>query len=137
LFEIYFLFTQGLIDALEDLMLSLEYRYYVKHLHANLKEKGWKGKEFKDALWGAARAPNEVQFKYYLFVIGGMDKKAIEYIEGVNPKIWSRHAFQITSCSDILQNNILQNMVKARIPNHQLQCLGVGSKRPLEQSDAV
>jgi hypothetical protein len=90
-------------------MLGLEYRYYVRHLHANLKEKGWKGKEFKDALWGAAMAPNEVQFKYYLFVIGGMDKKAIEYIEGVNPKIWSRHAFQITSCSDILQNNIAKS----------------------------
>jgi len=44
-------------------MPGLEHRYCVRHLHANMKGKGWKGKEFKEALWGAARAPNEVQFK--------------------------------------------------------------------------
>jgi hypothetical protein len=90
-------------------MPGLEHRYCVKHLHANIKRKGWKGKEFKDALWGVARVPNEVQFKYYLFVIGGMDKKALEYIEGFDPKMWSRHAFQTTSCSDILLNNIVKS----------------------------
>jgi hypothetical protein len=31
-------------------MSGLEHRYYVKHLHANLKRKGFKGKEYKDAL---------------------------------------------------------------------------------------
>jgi predicted SprT family Zn-dependent metalloprotease len=49
---------QGLVNALEDLMLGAEHRYCVKHLYANLKRKGFKGKEFKDALWGVARAPN-------------------------------------------------------------------------------
>jgi hypothetical protein len=67
-------------------MPGLEHRYCIRHLHANMKGKEWKGKEFKDALWGAARAPNEIQFKYYLSVIGGMDKKDVEYIEGVHPK---------------------------------------------------
>jgi hypothetical protein len=90
-------------------MPGLEHRYCVRHLHANMKGKGWKGKEFKDALWGAARAPNEVQFKYYLSVIGGMDKKALEYIEGVDPKMWARHAFRTTSCSDILLNNVAES----------------------------
>jgi hypothetical protein len=90
-------------------MPGLEHRYCVRHLHANMKGKGWKGKEFKDALWGAARAPNEVQFKYYLFVIGGMDKKTVEYNEGVHQKMWSRHAFRATSFSDIFQNNITES----------------------------
>jgi len=54
-------------------MPSLEHRYCVKHLHANLKRKGFKGKEYKNALWSAARAPNKVQFKYYLEVVKGMD----------------------------------------------------------------
>jgi hypothetical protein len=62
-----------LIQALEKLMPSLEHRYCVKHLHANLKRKGFKGKEYKNALWSAARAPNKVQFKYYLEVVKGMD----------------------------------------------------------------
>jgi len=103
------LLTQGLIDALEDLMPGLEHRYCVRHLYANMKRKGWKGKEFKDVLWGAARAPNEVQFKYYLSVIGGMDKKPVKYLEGVDPKMWSRHAFRTTSWSDILLNNIAES----------------------------
>ncbi|XP_062162118.1 uncharacterized protein LOC133869179 [Alnus glutinosa] len=97
---------KGLIDALEDLMPGLEHRYCVRHLYANMKGKGWKGKKFKDALWGAT--PNKVQFKYYL-VIGEMDKKALEYTERVDPKMWSRHAFRTTSCSDILLNNIVES----------------------------
>jgi predicted SprT family Zn-dependent metalloprotease len=41
---------QGLVNALEDLMPGAKHRYCVKHLHANIKRKGFKGKEFKDAL---------------------------------------------------------------------------------------
>jgi hypothetical protein len=85
-------------------MPSLKHCYSVRHLHANMK-----GKEFKDTLWGAVRAPNKVQFKYYLFVIGGMDKNAVEYIEGVDQKMWSRHTFRTTSYSDILLNNIAES----------------------------
>jgi hypothetical protein len=100
---------QGLIQALEELMPSLEHRYYVKHLHANLKRKGFKRKKYKDALWGAARAPKETQFKYYLEVIKGMEQGAYNYLEKVNPKMWSRHAFRTSSCSDILLNNIAKS----------------------------
>jgi hypothetical protein len=66
----------GLLDALEDLMPSLEHRFCVRYLYENLKDKGFKGKEFKDALWGATRAPNEIQFKYYLSVIRDMHCEA-------------------------------------------------------------
>jgi hypothetical protein len=41
---------QGLVNALKDLMPGAEHRYCVKHLHTNIKSKGFKGKEFKDAL---------------------------------------------------------------------------------------
>jgi hypothetical protein len=59
-------------------------------LHANFKGKGYKGKAFKDALWGATRAANELQFQHYLSVIKGMDSDAYDYIEKVDPKMWSR-----------------------------------------------
>jgi hypothetical protein len=100
---------QGLINALEDLMPGAEHIYCVKHLHANIKRKCFKGKEFKDALWGAARASNEIQFKYYLEVIKGMDQRAYNYIEKINPKMWYRHAFSTSSCSDISLNNIAES----------------------------
>jgi len=72
----------GLVNALEDLMPGAEHKYCVEHLHANLKRKGFKGKVFKDAY---------------------------NYLEKINPKMWSRHAFFTTSCSDILLNNIAES----------------------------
>jgi len=100
---------QGLVNALEDLMPGAKHRYCVKHLHANIKRNSFKGKEFKNALWGTPRASNEIQFKYYLEVINGMDQRAYNYLEKINPKMWSRHAFSTTSCSDILLNNIAES----------------------------
>ncbi|XP_059432442.1 uncharacterized protein LOC132165776 [Corylus avellana] len=96
---------KGLMEAIEYLMPDVEHRLCVRHLHANFKNKGYKGKAYKDALWGAARVINENQFKYYMSVIKGIDTAANEYIANVNPKMWSRHAFRETSCSDILLNN--------------------------------
>jgi hypothetical protein len=32
--------------------LGVEHKFCVRHLHANCKGKGWKGKAFKDELWG-------------------------------------------------------------------------------------
>jgi len=40
-------------------------------------------------LWGVARAPNEIQVKYYLSEIRGMDERAYTYLEKVDPKMWS------------------------------------------------
>jgi hypothetical protein len=57
----------------------------------------------------ATRAPNEIHFKYYLSVIRGMDERAYTYLERVDPKMWSRHAFRTSSCSDILLNNISES----------------------------
>jgi hypothetical protein len=111
-----FLLKQGLLVAFEGLMPDLGHKYCVRYLHANIKSKGFKGKKFKDALWGAARAPNEIQFKYYIFVF--MDQRTFNYVEEVDPRMWSRHAFRVSSCSDILLNNISESfnawMLEAR-----------------------
>jgi hypothetical protein len=38
-----------------------------------------------------------------------MDQRVYNYLEKINPKMWSRHAFFTTSCSDILLNNIAES----------------------------
>ena len=38
------------MEAMEYLMLDVEHRLYVRHLHANFKNKGYKGEVYKDAL---------------------------------------------------------------------------------------
>lgn len=82
-----------------------EHRFCVRHLHANWKAKGFKGKAFKDALWAAARAPNAAHFKAYMDVIKGINVEAFEYLDKIDPKLWSRHAFSTHSYSVILLNN--------------------------------
>jgi hypothetical protein len=79
-----------------------EHRFCVRHLHANFKGKGFKGKALKDALWAVARAPNEAHFKSYMEVIKGMHVEAFDYLDKIDPTLWSRHALvpivAVTSC---------------------------------------
>jgi len=51
----------------------------------------------------------KIQFKYYLEVIKGMDQRAYSYLEKVDLKMWSCHAFRTSNCSDILLNNIAES----------------------------
>jgi hypothetical protein len=39
------------MEAMEYLMPDVEHKLCVRHLHANFKKKGYKGKAYKDALW--------------------------------------------------------------------------------------
>jgi hypothetical protein len=68
-------------------MPTLEHRFCVKHLYANVNGKGYNGKQFEDALWGAGRAANENQFKNYLFVISGMSGDVFNYFEKIDPRM--------------------------------------------------
>ncbi|XP_059432656.1 uncharacterized protein LOC132174219 [Corylus avellana] len=80
---------KGLLNAMEDLMPGLEHQLCLRHLHANFKRQGFKGKAYKDAFDGAARAANELQFKHYMSVIRGMSEDAFDYISKIDPRTWS------------------------------------------------
>jgi hypothetical protein len=98
--------NHGLLNAMEDLMPSLEHRFCIRHLHANFKKHGYKGKAYKDVLYSASRIANELQFKHYLSVIiRGMSEDAFDYVSKIDLRMWSRHVFKDYTCSDILMNN--------------------------------
>lgn len=100
---------QGLGDAVEYLLPYAEHRFCVRHLHANFKAKGYKGKAFKDELWAAARASNPTVFDKHMTTIKSMDAGAYTYLSGINPASWSRHAFGTHSKSDMLVNNLAES----------------------------
>ncbi|KAB1200855.1 Beta-glucosidase BoGH3B [Morella rubra] len=54
---------EGLGLTFDEEMPEVEHRCCLRHLHANLKGAGFKGKAFKDKLWAAATATNIVDFK--------------------------------------------------------------------------
>ena len=53
---------QGLLQAIDMSISGAEYRYCLRHLHANFKDK-FRGKVYKDGLWAATEAYNEASFK--------------------------------------------------------------------------
>ncbi|KAL0327975.1 UNVERIFIED_CONTAM: hypothetical protein Scaly_2230100 [Sesamum calycinum] len=54
---------KGLIPAFETVFPTAENRFYVRHLHANMKRVGFKGLSYKKALWKAARATTVTEFE--------------------------------------------------------------------------
>jgi len=100
--------VHGLGPAVDHLLPHVEHRFCVRHLHANFKSKGYKGKAFKDELWGAARASNAMIFQHHMKVIQGMDAGAYRYLNDINPASWSRHAFSTHSKSNMLLNNLAE-----------------------------
>jgi hypothetical protein len=88
---------------------NAEHRFCVRHLHANLKLKGYTGKAFKDEVWGAARATNIHTFNYHMQRILAMDKGAHKYLCDVPKSSWSRHAFSCHTKSELLLNNLAES----------------------------
>jgi len=106
---IYLSLLQGLMDTFDTVYPGVEHRFCIRHLHVNCKKKGWKGREFKDELSGAARATNESDFKRHLNVIKGMSQEAFDYLEKIDPESWSRHAFGTNAKTDMISNNIAES----------------------------
>jgi transposase-like protein len=106
---IYLSLLQGLMDTFDTVYPGVEHRFCVRHLHANCKQKRWKGRAFKDELFGAARATNESDFKWHLNVIKGMSQEAFDYLEETDPRSWSRHASGTSAKTDMISNNIAES----------------------------
>jgi hypothetical protein len=100
--------VQGLGDAVDKLFPHAEHRCCVLHLHANFKNKGYKGKAFKDELWATTRATNAMVFEHHMKVIEMMDDGAYKYLSDVPPSSWSRHALFTRSKSDMILINLVE-----------------------------
>ena len=79
----------------------------MRHLHVNFREK-FRGKVYKDALWVAAGAYNEANFKVKLQAmrrINPRGEEAFKYMENIPYCCWARHAFSTKSKCDQIENN--------------------------------
>ncbi|KAB1202696.1 hypothetical protein CJ030_MR8G005805 [Morella rubra] len=56
----------GLLDALDIIVPFNEHRYCLKHLHSNIKGKGYKGQSFKDVLFACAKSNTKASFKMHM-----------------------------------------------------------------------
>ncbi|KAI3467885.1 hypothetical protein Pfo_024548 [Paulownia fortunei] len=81
--------------------------FYVRHLHNNFKNAGFRGLAFKNALWRAGQASTPGEFKLRM-----------KEIRDLNESAWSRSHFSEGPKCDMLLNNVCQtfnsNTVDAR-----------------------
>ncbi|KAL0461237.1 UNVERIFIED_CONTAM: hypothetical protein Slati_0011300 [Sesamum latifolium] len=90
---------KGLIPFFESLFPNAENRFYVRHLHSNIKRDGFTGQSLKNALWAAARATRIEEFKAKMEQLKELDEKAYNVLAGTKAsKQWSRHTISAIWC---------------------------------------
>ncbi|XP_019190222.1 PREDICTED: uncharacterized protein LOC109184652 [Ipomoea nil] len=98
----------GLIPTFEIVLPTVEHRFCVRHLHANMKVAGFQGKALKDSLWACAKATIVNAFKVALSKLRDLDEDANQWLGDKSPTEWSRSHFSTNSHCDMLVNNICE-----------------------------
>ncbi|KAH1123153.1 hypothetical protein J1N35_006313 [Gossypium stocksii] len=91
---------------------NAETRHYVRHLHSNFKNAGFRAKELKDLLWKAARASTTREFDDAMDKLRKTNQHAYDWLKEKNPTHWSMSHFSIWSHSDMLVNNLSESFNK-------------------------
>ncbi|KAH7855230.1 hypothetical protein Vadar_022646 [Vaccinium darrowii] len=79
---------KGLINSFDRLLPNVEHRYCMRHLYDNF-QKTYKGKEYKDLMWGAASAyTNQVSFEKMAH-IRSLSEEAHQWLVDQEPEHWA------------------------------------------------
>lgn len=89
-------------------LTEVERRFCLRHLYANRKSVGHKGKVVKDALWKAATITNHTPFEAQMAHIELIFPTIHKYLSEINPTLWSQHAFGVGCKSNMLLNNLAE-----------------------------
>jgi hypothetical protein len=71
----------------------MDHRACVRHIYANFRDSGHKGKALKDKLWAAASAYTEFEFDAHMAELKKLSPSAYEYISKILVATWSRSKF--------------------------------------------
>ena len=94
--------------SLSNFIRTLNLQVLCKALNANFKQL-FKGKELKDAFWGAAYACVVEDWQSYMNQMTKIEPKAHDWLMRESPTTWSRAHFSTRSKSDMLCNNISES----------------------------
>ncbi|XP_076929884.1 protein FAR1-RELATED SEQUENCE 6-like [Bidens hawaiensis] len=102
---------KGLLPALSDVFPNAEHRYFLRHIQENMKVK-WRGNLFKDMLWKCASATTIPQFNKLMEEVRKADPSLHEWLKDIPANSWSRSHFSGRTKTDVLLNNICENLNK-------------------------
>lgn len=92
-----------------ELVPNAEHRNCVSHLYTNFKSQpNTKGKALKDCLWRAARATYLKEFEDAMAEMRCLSEAAYKWMEGKDPRHWSKAHFSTLSRCDMLLNNLCE-----------------------------
>jgi hypothetical protein len=95
------------MPAFEKVMPNSDHRICVRHLYANFRDNGGhRGVALKDKLWAAASAYTEEEFRRHMEELKGLNEDAYEFLNKIDPSMWSRAWFSEFPKCDLLVNNI-------------------------------
>lgn len=101
---------KGLTEALKKVFEKADKRFCVRHMHENMKNAGYRGPEYKLAMWSAAMATTTQQFDKCMQEISEMNPEMLEWLKRKKvPSEWSRSHFGTIVKCDILLNNMCES----------------------------
>ncbi|KAF7823581.1 uncharacterized protein G2W53_021725 [Senna tora] len=98
---------KGLVPSLMELCLRAEHRSCMRHLWVNFS-KQHKGLELKKAMWDCAYATNVQQFQRCMQNVKAISESAWSWLDRLDPKVWSRHAFRTFPKNWALTSNMCE-----------------------------
>ncbi|CAI9290662.1 unnamed protein product [Lactuca saligna] len=99
----------GVLPAIAKLFPCVEHRYYLRHIHENMKA-SWRGKQFKDLLWDCAKASTVQQFQRSMEEVRNLNNDAYEWLKNIPPQHWSHSHFTGRAHIDAMLNNMCESL---------------------------
>ena len=84
----------------------MDHRACVRHIYANFRDSGHRGKALKDKLWGAASAYTKFEFDAHMAKLKKLSPPTYEYPSKNPVARWSRSKFTKNPKSDFIVNNL-------------------------------
>ncbi|KAL8523599.1 hypothetical protein ACS0TY_013543 [Phlomoides rotata] len=100
---------KGLIQAFGEVFPDSQHRFCVRHLHGNFKSAGFRGLAYKEALWKAANASTEGEWKQRMEEMKELNYSAWEWLSAKPADQWSKSHFSEHPKCDMHLNNICES----------------------------
>ncbi|KAI3817247.1 hypothetical protein L1987_11036 [Smallanthus sonchifolius] len=100
---------KGIIPAITQVFPAAEHRYCLRHIHQNMKLR-WRGKAYKDLLWGCATATTVPEFETKMDQLRSYNNEAHNWLAAIPPLHWSRAHFTGRAKTDVLLNNLCETL---------------------------
>ncbi|KAL8472411.1 hypothetical protein ACS0TY_029569 [Phlomoides rotata] len=99
---------KGLIQAIYVVFPGVDHRFCVRHMHNNLKNAGYRGLAFKQAMWKAACSTTQGEFNLRMTELKNLNEGAWDWFKDKPGNQWSKAFFSEKAKCDMLLNNVCE-----------------------------